>query len=494
MAPKHSLDEASPPSDVKRVRSEKTSIVKRNYRTNFARLCALHKWTPSEVVHDKLAALLHLSGPRLKASELLPLAFVQHYPFIWVKGFLLLGYNDADQSVWYKAYPTGRGIARGRYYNSAQVGILGKHTVTKFWQSWVDVFDIENRGLNRTHEYFTGVYLILKKFPNLRYKSGKIRGDARNPQMAIRATGVAEYPFNDEHPFMQKSSELNEVENNVSEVVLGAETEGQNDEQERTGSHEDEHRSYFLPRQLSKQLASRGDSSVYGLVSPQRHNADDQQGPPVETDGLASPFHYSIMQPNSRLDSSFLLHSPEHGMDKQAGLQHDTHDLLKQPTFRPHLCEQGSPSLLQSDKKTANNYEHSKKAVPLSFPNQPSRPSRTIRAISAVHSTRSLFITQPGPHIEDDDEPAPEFQQSPKTPTSHGASPISKATTSPYFARTKSQPPQQKIPSKPTQKFKEIAVRVPIDEPRWSNSNFEFAAVNPISTAPEEPVFRTIEE
>ncbi|KAG9593730.1 hypothetical protein KCU77_g3483, partial [Aureobasidium melanogenum] len=213
MAPKHSLDAAMGwlPA-AKRARST-TSIVKEDYRANFDRLCALHSWTPSEAVREKLAAILQISGQRLKASELLPLAFVQYYPFIWVEGFLLLGYNDADESVWYKAFPTGRGMARGRYYNSAQVKILGKHTVTKFWQSWIDVFDIEQRGLDRCHDHFTGVYLILKKFPNLRYKSGKSKGYARDPQNATRATGIAEYPFNDDHPFMQEvSRETNDVQ------------------------------------------------------------------------------------------------------------------------------------------------------------------------------------------------------------------------------------------------------------------------------------------
>jgi hypothetical protein len=186
MARKRSLETStSSPSAVKRVRTEIPHIVKRSYRANFDRLCALHNWTPSETIREKLALLLQLSGPRLQASELLPLAFTQHYPFIWTKDFLLLGYNDANKSVWYKAHPTGRGIARGRYYDSSQVNILGKHTVTKFYHSWVDEFDIEHRGLDRSHEYFTGVYLILKKFLNLRWKCDLGDGDPRDPQNAL---------------------------------------------------------------------------------------------------------------------------------------------------------------------------------------------------------------------------------------------------------------------------------------------------------------------
>jgi hypothetical protein len=207
MAPKHHLE--APMSSSHTVKRAHTSIspnVKRTYHLNFDRLCALHNWTPSAAVRDKLARLLQLSGDRLQASELLPLAFVQHYPFIWMKDFLLLGYNDINDSVWYKAFPAGRGLARGRYYNSSQVKILGKHTVTKFWQSRVDVFDIEQRGLDRSHAHFNGVYLILQKFPNLRYRCGQRGGNPRDPQNATRVTGVVEYPFNDDHPFMQETS------------------------------------------------------------------------------------------------------------------------------------------------------------------------------------------------------------------------------------------------------------------------------------------------
>jgi hypothetical protein len=67
----------------------------------------------------------------------------------------------------------------------------------KFWQSWVDVFDIEQRGLDRSHEYLTGVFLILQKFPNLRYRCGQREENPRDPKNAARVTGIAEYPFND---------------------------------------------------------------------------------------------------------------------------------------------------------------------------------------------------------------------------------------------------------------------------------------------------------
>lgn len=221
--PKHTSDTpTSSSSSVERARTENTAdkantattashpLVKKSHRANFSRLCAIHNWTPSPIVRSKLSHLLQLSGPRLHAAELLPLAFVQHYPFIFLKDFLLLGYNDNNDSVWYKAFPSSRGIARGHYYNSAQENIHGKHTVKTFWQSWVDVFGIEERGLDRSHEYFTGVYLILQKFPNLRYKC--CRDKPRDPKSAARVTGIAEFPFNDDHAFMQESATGNSDE------------------------------------------------------------------------------------------------------------------------------------------------------------------------------------------------------------------------------------------------------------------------------------------
>ncbi|KAI4736613.1 hypothetical protein E4T50_12896 [Aureobasidium sp. EXF-12298] len=292
-----------------------TPIVKRSYRANFDRLCALHNWTPSGTIRDKLALLLQLSGPRLQASELLPLAFTQHYPFIWTKDFLLLGYNDANKSVWYKAHPTGRGIARGRYYDSSQVNILGKNTVTRFYQSWVDVFDIEHRGLDRSHEYFTGVYLILKKFPNLRWKCELGDGDPRDPQNATRVTGVAEYPFNDDHVFMQESpADTNDAENEDQENGVEADTDTDYEDQddisvvkkERSGSHDDEN-------PLSDQPSGQ-------------HNSHVESYEPIPTSSS---------------------HSSEHIADKQAVWNENSEDSMsfpRKPIFRASSPKPASPS------------------------------------------------------------------------------------------------------------------------------------------------------
>lgn len=553
----------------KRARSS-TTIVKQSHRANFDRLCALHNWTPSEAIHEKLAALLQLSGKRLEASKLLPLAFVQHYPFIWVKDFLLLGYNHADESVWYKAYPTGRGLARGRYYNSAQVNILGKQTVTKYWQSWIDVFDIEQRGLDRSHEYFTGVYLILKKFPNLRYKSGKNKADARVPQNAIRATGLPEYPFNDDHPFMQETfdKDTSSVENNDTQKAFDADTDIVDDissiKQEQTDLH-DQDRSVPFARQLLVQLTSRSDLRHFDQVSSpqsQGHTANDQQGPPINADGSVSLLrrlsvqsdfraHSRILDPgypshsqkyltddrpglqedeksltslpgplseqstscaNSRHSMSmFISHSPERPMDEKSLVQDDTgvtslrRQLSKQPVFRAYSRDSAPPSLSQFDKNTADKNTGSYIREPASLLDQTSKNSSFCSSshenlTTSSHSTRPTLEKQVSQRIEDDIA-APISQQSPKTPTSRGTSRNSKKLTSPYFARTRSQPTQPKIldlprcdskPSSPTQKFTEYTIRVPV-ETRWSNTNFMFAAVSSVSTIPA-PVIQSIEE
>ncbi|THY23612.1 hypothetical protein D6D01_05911 [Aureobasidium pullulans] len=285
MPPKHCLDAPTNlPSAVKRVRTASTPIVKRSHKANFDRLCTLHSWTPSEKVRDKLADLLSLSGPRLQSSELLPLAFVQFYPFIWVQDMLLLGYNEANDSVWYKAHPAEGGIARGRYYNSAQENFRGKQTVTRYWQSWVDVFDIDKQGLDRSHEFFTGVYLILKKFPNLRYKT--LKGQSRDVQSAFRETGISEYPFNDDHKFMQdKSDSSNEIEYDEYEASLEGERNEMPGEhrgntyikEERAGSYGNEDRSNFSPRPLSSQMDSRAKSRVLEKTSSSQRDAPTTQ-------------------------------------------------------------------------------------------------------------------------------------------------------------------------------------------------------------------------
>jgi hypothetical protein len=264
MAPKHSLDTPmSSSSPVKHVRKAITPIVKPSYRTNFDRLCALHDWTPSEAMRDKLACLIQLSGDRLQASELLPLAFVQHYPFIWMEDFLFLGYNNANECVWYKAFPTGRGLARGRYYDSSQANIQGKHTVTRFWQSWIDVFDIEKRGLDRSHEYFTGVYLILEKFPNLRYRCDQRNNDPRDTQNTTRVTGIPEYPFNDDHMFMQESSREANVVDNDLEIERDVETDTETD-------HEDRDDARFVKEEQTDSYDNEEDSTLM-LRQPKQH-------------------------------------------------------------------------------------------------------------------------------------------------------------------------------------------------------------------------------
>lgn len=102
------------------------------------------------------------------------------------------------------------------------------------------MFDIEQRGLDRSHEYFTGVYLILKKFPNLRWKCDLGDGDPRDPLNATRVNRVAEYPFNDDHLFMQESSDevndVNDVDKGQSkgDIEAGMDTDTDYEDQDDT--------------------------------------------------------------------------------------------------------------------------------------------------------------------------------------------------------------------------------------------------------------------
>lgn len=198
-----------------------------------------------------------LSGPRLDASELLPLAFVQHYPFLWAEGYLLLGHNASDEEIWYRAYPAESGLARGRCYNTKGDSIKGKYTVVNFWQSWIDVFDITNRGLDRSHEYFTGVYLILQKFPNLRHY-----GNSKDVHSA-RRIGVPEYPFNNDHQFMAVAYS-HRAATVPAHFESAIKTEEGSDTDETLNSSEKPMPSHSAPKQSSNAPPAPNDSAGDG--------------------------------------------------------------------------------------------------------------------------------------------------------------------------------------------------------------------------------------
>jgi hypothetical protein len=426
MAPKHSLDTSTNASSPdKRVRKATTHIVKKSHRENFDRLCALHNWTPSAAVRDKLANLIRLSGDRLQASELLPLAFVQHYPFVWQEDFLFLGYNDANECIWYKAFPTGRGLARGRYYDSSQTNILGKHTVTKFWQSWIDVFHIEKRGLDRSHEYFTGVYLILKKFPNLRYKIEQRNGDPRDPLNTRRLTGVIEYPFNVDHPFMQESTG-GDVENDL-EPERDVETDTDTD-------HEDQGDATFIKEEPTD---SHGDDQDTSVLVP---------GPPLGK-------HISHADPREPTPTS-----PSHLSGHTANKQVEPYGTQEGPMSRPlHLSRE--PIFRASSSKSAP------------------APSSQASKIKPITKTRA------DSHLEND-TPTPISHKLPPSPPSRVPPRTSAPTKSPYFARTRKQIDLLDIPRPKSQSYKDYTLRVPIDKPRWSNTNFKFAVMRSVYTLP----------
>jgi hypothetical protein len=348
-------------------------------------------------------------------------AFVQHYPFIWNQDFLLLGWNLYDESVWYKAFPTERGMARGRFYNSSQVSFRGKRSVRTFWQSWVDVFDIEKRGVDRVHEYFTGVYLILQQFPNLRYRCDPGNGWTRDPENAVRVTGVSEYPFNGEHPFMQENSaESNGVENDF-EKERDVETDTDTDHEDRgdasftkeeqTDPYDNEEDSTLMLRQ-PKQRAPPADSREPMSISSSRssgHTANNKVEPYQTRDGLMSrPLHMS-----------------------------------REPIFR-------APS-------------HKSASTPSS---EAANITRMRADTNSKAGTPTLISPQPS-----------------NTLPSRAPSRVSNPTKSPYFAGTRKQDILE-LPRRDSQPYKDLTLRVPIDEPRWSNTNFKFAAVASIHTVP----------
>ncbi|KAI5203366.1 hypothetical protein E4T39_04175 [Aureobasidium subglaciale] len=489
MAPKCSLD--TPPGlsrAAKRARKTTPSIVKSQYQANFNRLCVLHDWTPSAAARDKFARLLHLSGNRLQASELLPLAFVQHYPFLWVNDLLLLGYNESDVSVWFKAYPTGRGIARGHYFNSMKENIAGKNTVTKYWQSWIDVFDIEQRGQDRMHEFFTGVYLILKEFPNLRYKTAlKGKGLARDPQNIVRTTGIAEYPFNDDHPFMQEGSdETTDAKDYELEDVDGGDKKEDNSFiiQERTASHAESDRSTPLNSSLStpheSPTASR-EMDASPSLSPSRHVTNELASMQSHQKHSNSPvFRSQSQQDMHEMTPSSPVQPDEQATPNETRLRARRNGRkypLEHPSVRPitralnRRLGSSLVSLLYGsgvDKRTGQDAEEDNEGASYDRPSKTSRSRiRTIASIANI-SKNARKTT-----YERDVDAVSTIEE-----TAVPACGISTASNAPP-------------------KFKEYTILVPVEEPRWSTTTFDFAfatpvqttpvQTNPVQTAPEEP-------
>ncbi|THY40194.1 hypothetical protein D6C99_08293 [Aureobasidium pullulans] len=497
MPPKHSLDAPTrPPSAVKRIRTTSTPTVKRSHKANFNRLCTLHNWTPSEKVRDKLADLLSLSGPRLQSSELLPLAFVQFYPFIWVKDLLLLGYNEANDSVWYKAHPAARGIARGRYYNSAQENFKGKQTVTRYWQSWVDVFDIDKKGADRSHEFFTGVYLILKKFPNLRYKT--LKGQTRDVQSAIRETGITEYPFNDDHTFMQdRPNDLNKLENGEFGASLGGEKDGMLEEQrensyiqgERGGSYGSEFGSNLSPRPFPMQVDFRANSRALEKIASSQRDAPTTQTAkdrPRQPKNHARPSVLSrplSMQLNSRAKSRAFgrtLSSQRDAQVAQTALersgQHENDASYSVPS-RPLITESVSRA----------NSRGLKPAQPITLRKQSVSRRKPVIRENVVPSTHGTEPPGPGiSHVENQqvsEEEDLSFEQRSHT---HSAQDVEARDN---MVPTAIAPGESRVIHRDGQSFREFNFQIPIEEPpRWSTSEFKFVAGPSVETVFEQTI------
>ncbi|KAI5197539.1 hypothetical protein AUEXF2481DRAFT_26622 [Aureobasidium subglaciale EXF-2481] len=556
MAPKHSLDTPPGPSCTrKRERKTTPTILKRTHQANFDRLCALHNWTPSEAARDKFARLLHLSGKRLQASELLPLAFVQHYPFIWMNDLLLLGYDESDVSVWFRAYPTGRGIARGHYYNSLKVSIAGKNIITQYWQSWIGVFDIEQRGQDGMHEFFTGVYLILKDFPNLRYKTAqKGKQFARDPQNIIRTTGIAEYPFNDDHLFMQEESDGITDPNDYApgdddqgDRATKEQEDNNFSKQEKIVSHDDSERSTPLSSILSSPQESR--AVPYEMITASslplsRHatnaststqNHQEQPNPPTHQSQSQHP-HQMVSDPQVEPDEQA---APDES--RLRARKNGRTSLLEQPSVRS-ITRAHRRSLVSNlvslpyesvaAKQTGKNAKHDDEKVPYILPSkQPrsrigflasnatssnhaagdAREEAQKRGIDALHSQTPSAIHTDQPSFEqetDSQRPLPVegwararerrwMNGSLAHQTSERPPPRPSPRTSEISATTRVEttPNIQEIvapesvltTSSSAPQVKEYIARVPVEEPRWSTTDFNFAFATPVQTVPEGP-------
>ncbi|KAI5275969.1 hypothetical protein E4T47_01158 [Aureobasidium subglaciale] len=556
MAPKHSLDTSPEPSCTrKRARKTTPSIVKRTHQANFDRLCVLHNWTPSEAARDKFARLLHLSGKRLQESELLPLAFVQHYPFIWMNDLLLLGYDESDVSVWFRAYPTGRGIARGHYYNSLKESIAGKNIITQYWQSWIDVFDIEQRGQDRMHEFFTGVYLILKEFPNLRYKTAqKGKQFARDPQNIIRTTGIAEYPFQDDHLFMQEESdEMTDAKDYAPEDDDQGDraTKEQEDnnfsKQERIVSHNDSERSTPLSSVLSSPQESRAVSYEVIFAPPlpsNRHATNASTSTHIHQEQPNSPVHQSQSQHPHQMVSSSPVAPDEQTAPSESRLRarkNGRASLLERPSVRPitraHMRSLGSnpmslPYESAAAKQTGKNAKYDDEKVPYVLPSkQPrsrigslasnttssthaagaAREEAQKRGTDALHSQTPSAIHTDQPLFEQEnvsqralpaelwartrerrwtngslDHQTSERPPPRPTPRTSGTPATSRVETTPTIQEVVA-PASAASTSYKAPPVKEYIVRVPVEEPRWSTTNFNFASAISVQTVPLEP-------
>jgi hypothetical protein len=90
------------------------------------------------------------------------------------------------------------------------------------------------------------------------------------------------------------------------------------------------------------------------------------------------------------------------------------------------------------------------------------------------------------PHPKDNTLSSTLYKRPPKLRV-HTSSHTSAPTKSPYFTRAKKQRILE-LPRHSPQSYEEFTIRIPIDEPRWSNMNFQFAAVQSIDMVPEAPV------
>jgi hypothetical protein len=218
-------------------------------------------------------------------------------------------------------------------------------------------------------------------------------------------TGIPEYPFNDDHMFMQESSrEANVVDNDV-EIERDVETDTETD-------HEDRDDARFTKEEQTDSYDNEEDSTLM-LRQPKQHYPPADSREPMSKGLMSRPLHLS-----------------------------------RQPTFRASSSKSASaPSSQATQIKpiTKNRAD-----------------AHSINDIPALISHKLLTIP-PSRVLTRNRNSTP--------------------TKSPYFARTRKQGIIE-LPRPKSQPYKDFTLRVPIDEPRWSTTNFQFAVVRSIYTLP----------
>jgi hypothetical protein len=214
----------------------------------------------------------------------------------------------------------------------------------------------------------------LQKFPNLRYRCGQRDGNPRDPQNATRVTGVVEYPFNDNHPFMQETSgSSNDVDLKADEDVASdsdTEHEDQSDaviiKGEQTSSHDNEDSSTLTARQSSTHLVpdtSRPEQTLRSSSTPSEHTADQESSYDEHSDSMSLQHDWSS-QPIFRAPSpKAALISPS-----QATKSTTKNGKISTPIKSPYFARARKQNILELPRRKLQTYKDITIRVPLDGP------------------------------------------------------------------------------------------------------------------------------